>query len=62
MTLFNSSYILPIIFYVNVFIFLVSMTKSKYISYNEKEGMVWKAEIQRKDILNVIIAKYSVQI
>ena len=34
MTLFNSSYILPIIFYVNVFIFLVSMTKSKYISYN----------------------------
>ena len=34
MTLFNSSYILPIIFYVNVFIFLVSMTKSKYILYN----------------------------
>ena len=34
MTLFNGSCILTIFLYVNVFIFLVTMTKSKYISYN----------------------------
>ena len=33
-TLFNGSCILTIFLYVNVFIFLVTMTKSKYISYN----------------------------
>ena len=34
MTLFNGSCILTIVLYVNVFIFLVTMTKSKYILYN----------------------------
>ena len=34
MTLFNGPCILTIFLYVNVFIFLVTMTKSKYISYN----------------------------
>ena len=34
MILFNGSYTLTIILYVNVFIFLVTMTKSKFILYN----------------------------